>query len=170
MTRGHVAPRLLRGTVLAFALGATTGCYRYTYTPIAQAPVGKEVRVHLTPDGYTRLRAVAGDGVPNLRQVFDGSLVEHNAQQILVSVRVATDARVATAGLMQRVAVPAADVQALELRQLHRGKMIAIGIGAGVVLAALIAHYVGGVFGGTTGTIPDPGQPETIIPQLQRSR
>ena len=154
--------------VAAFAMGATTGCYRYQYTPATQAPVGKEVRVHLTPEGFTRLRAVVGDAVPNFRQVFDGALVEQNAQQILVSVRIVTDARVATAGLMQRVAVPVGDVQALELRELHKGKMMAIGIGAGLVLAALIAHYVGGVFGGTTGTIPDPGQPETIIPLLRR--
>ncbi|MBC7895155.1 MAG: hypothetical protein H7066_07065 [Cytophagaceae bacterium] len=168
MKQVTVALRLFRGIVLAFALGATTGCYRYQYAPVAQAPVGKEVRVHLTPEGFTRLRAAVGDGLPNIRQVFDGALVEQNAQQLLVSVRVATDARVATAGLMQRVAVPVDDVQALELRELHKGKMLAIGIGAGVVLAALIAHYVGGVFGGTTGTIPDPGQPETIIPLLRR--
>ena len=59
-------------------------------------------------------------------------------------------------------------LETLERELIDKGKMLAIGIGSGVVLAALVAHYVGGVFGGTTGTIPDIGPTETIIPPLRR--
>ncbi|MGQ0649229.1 MAG: hypothetical protein ACT4P7_16885 [Gemmatimonadaceae bacterium] len=152
--------------LLCLAL-ASAGCFKYTYVSVAEAPVGREVRVHLSPEGLARLTTAVGDQLPDLRRTFDGSLVQVNAQQLLVSVRLTTDARIASAGLMQRVAVPVGDVQQLELKQLDRRKVTLISVGAGAVLAALIAHYVGGIFGGTTGTIPEPGQPETIIPRAR---
>jgi len=39
-----------------------------------------------------------------------------------------------------------------------------------IVLGAIIAHYVGGVFGGTTVPRPDPGPGELIRPGVRFSR
>ena len=146
------------------------GCFRYSYVPLADAPVGQEVRVHLSREGHARLSSAVGEALPDLPRVVDGSLVQANARQLLISVRVATDSRVASAGLRQRLAIPAGDIQQLEVRQLDRKKVVLIGVGAGLALGAIIAHYVGGVFGGTTGPFPEPGPTELVQPQLRLSR
>lgn len=160
-------PRHHRGlsrAVAAWCLAAVSaGCFKYTFVPIAEAPVGKEVRVHLSAEGHARLATAVADQLPNIGRTFDGSLVDVNNERLLVSVRIADDPRAMSSGLRQRLAVPVGDVQELELKHLDRKKVTLIGIGAGTVLAAIIAHYVGGVFGGTTKPFPEPGQPETII-------
>jgi hypothetical protein len=161
---------MIRAIGILGSMCATGGCFRYNYVPLAEAPVGEEVRVHLSREGHARLSASVGEALPNLPRIVDGSLVQANAQQLLISVRVATDSRVASAGLRQRLAVPASDIQQLEVRQVDRKKVVLIGVGAGLALGAIIAHYVRGVFGGTTRPFPEPGPTELMQSRLWPSR
>jgi hypothetical protein len=144
---------------------ASAACYKYTYVDRSEAAVGHDVRVHLSPDGYQRLAASVGDQVPGLRRTFDGSLVHASVDRLLVAVHFSSDARVSSQGLEQRVSVPTADVLQLELKQLDGKRVVIIGAGAGVVLGALVVHFVGGEFGGTTGKFPEPSASELVVPR-----
>lgn len=157
--------RITRCAVTVCLAAASTGCYKYAYVDRSDAAVGQQVRVHLSQAGYQRLATSVGDQVPGLHRTFDGSLVEASVDRLLVAVHFSGDARISSQGLEQRVDVPMADVQRLELKQLDRKRVIVIGAGAGVVLGALIVHYVGGEFGGTTGTFPTPGPSELVAPR-----
>jgi hypothetical protein len=170
MMRSRARRRSVRRSIArcAVALGlaaASAGCYKYTYVDRSEAAVGDNVRVHLSQAGYQRLAASVGDQVPGLRRTFDGSLVGASVDRLLVAVHFSGDARVSSQGLEQRVSVPMADVQRLELKQLDKKRVIIIGAGAGVVLGALIVHYVGGEFGGTTGKFPEQGPSELMAPR-----
>ncbi len=146
------------------------GCFQYTQIPLAQARVGKDVRVHLTDAGYARLHETAGDQVPGLRRTIEGPLIASNDQRILVAVPVFTGGSAERATLQQRLAIPVSDVLGIERKMLNRRKTTIIAAGAAAALIAFIAYYVSGEFGGTTSPFPEPGQGESIQLQFRFSR
>jgi hypothetical protein len=153
----------VRSTLTIVALNIavlTAGCFKYTYVRPAQAPVGSQVRVHLSEPGYTRLSASVGSDVPRLERTIEGLLVQADSSKLLVSTRVWTESASTRDWLEQRVDIPIGDITQLELKQLNRRNATLVGVGAGVVFGALVVGWLTGAFGGTTHGEPDPGQPE----------
>jgi hypothetical protein len=153
----------VRSTLTIVALNIavlTAGCFKYTYVRPAQAPVGSQVRVHLSEPGYTRLSASVGSDVPRLERTIEGLLVQADSSKLLVSTRVWTESASTRDWLEQRVDIPIGDITQLELKQLNRPNATLVGVGAGVVFGALVVGWLTGAFGGTTHGEPDPGQPE----------
>jgi hypothetical protein len=162
--RGHHEVRPLREIALLWAVVSTSGCYQYRNVPLTEPPpVGREVRIHLSESGFTRLSATAGEQVPRLSRTIEGDLVQANEGSFLVALRVWSAGAPARDELVQRVSIPARDVSQLELKQLDKRKVGLIAAGAGAVLGVFIVRYVSGVFGGTTGPLPEPGPSEMTV-------
>jgi hypothetical protein len=144
------------------------GCFKYTYVRPALAPAGSEVRVHLSEPGFTRLSAAVGADVPRLERTIEGTIVQADSTKLLLATRVWTESASARDWLVQRVDIPMADIEQLELKQLNKRNATLIGVGAGAVVGVLVVGWLTGVFGGTTSAEPDPGQPEFARPRLPR--
>jgi hypothetical protein len=166
-------PRGFRfGAGLALLCGVlqASACYRYVHVPLGDAQAGRQVRLHLTDSGFARFSAEVGEGVSRPSRVVAGDVLQADTQRLLVAVRVRSQESASPQPLTQRVAIPLSDVSHAELRQLDRKRTTVLGVTAGIVLGAIIAHYVGGVFGGTTVPRPDPGPGELIRPGVRFSR
>lgn len=166
----HRGIRCARQIAAVLPIAFSSGCFQYTQVPLAQAAVGREIRVHLTDSGYARLHETAGDQLPQLRKTVEGPLIAANDQRILVAVPVWTGGPTTHEILQQRVAIPIADVLGLERKSLDKRRTTLIVAGAGAALVAFIAYHVSGEFGGTTGTFPEPGQTESIQVLFRLSR
>jgi len=161
MTMRRYARATRQGAVMLLLVLAA-GCFHYTQVPLAQANIGRDIRVHLTDSGYTRLQQSAGDQLPQLRKTLEGPLVAANGERLLIAVPVYTDGPTVRQTLQQRLAIPVSDVLGLERKSLDKRKTALIGAGVGAALIAFIAYYVSGEFGGTTGPFPEPGPTEII--------
>lgn len=145
-----------------------TGCFKYTYVRPAQAPVGSQVSVHLTESGFSRLSSSVGSDVPRLERTIEGTVVQSDSSKMLVATRVWTESASSRDWLEQRLDIPTSDITQVELKQLNKRNATLIGVGAGVVFAALVVGWVTGAFGGTTKGEGDPGEPEFARPMLRR--
>lgn len=157
--RGDVERRC-KALLLAVVL-PSAACFEYTSVPVTSPPtVGHHVRIELTPEGFARLNEVLGSDVPHSGRGIDGDLVQANADQFLVAVRVwSRDAGEANQ-LEQRIAVPVRDVINVQVKSLDKQRSALVAVGMGAALVTLIAHYVRGTFGGTTTGAGTPGPPE----------
>jgi hypothetical protein len=106
--------------------------------------------------------------VPGLERIIEGTLVQSDSNKMLVSTRVWTESASTRDWLEQRLDIPTSDITQVELKQLNKRNATLIGVGAGVVFAALVVGWVTGAFGGTTTGEPDPGQPEFARPMFRR--
>lgn len=144
----------------AFAL-LPMACFQYSAVPVTSPPAaGHHVRMELTPEGFNRLTATLGSDVPHSGREIDGDLVQSNPDQFLVAVRVWSAGAGAANQLEQRIAVPVRDVVSLRIKTLDKQRTAYVAVGVGAALAALIAHYVRGTFGGTTTGTVTSGPPE----------
>jgi hypothetical protein len=146
----------------------TAGCFKYTYVQPAQAPVGSQVRIHLSEPGYARLSTTVGSDVPRLDRTIEGSVVHADSAKLLVSTRVWTESASTRDWLEQRVDIPVNDIAQLELKQVNRRNVTLIGVGAGLAFGALVVGWLTGAFGGTTGAEPEPGPGEFARPAFHR--
>jgi hypothetical protein len=154
--------------VVPLALSAA-GCFHYAYVPVAQAPVGGDVRVHVSEPGFARLNESRRDDVPLRSPTIEGRLVSATARELLVSVSVPAPINAAPAvELHQRVMIPVADVLQVERRELDRTKTTLLGVGTAAIVAAIIVRSVSGTFGGTT-TEPGPQPGEVRVPAATAS-
>jgi hypothetical protein len=142
--------------LMLLGLPLQTGCYQFTRVPLEGAPVGREVRVHLSEAGYLRLADEVGEFVPHLGHTVEGDLVQADEQQLLVAVPSRPDAATGGVGFHQRVAIPLSDVVGIELKEFNKGRVALITVSAGAALVAFIVYYVSGEFGGTTAPFPEP--------------
>jgi hypothetical protein len=130
------------------------GCYSYTPIETSSAPVGTEVRAHISGAASDRIAPIIGSF--NTR-VLTGKIDENNAGNMTLEVQsgAVLNTGTAIAPLMQRVPLAQGDVTALEQRRLDVTKTsVFVGaIGAGVALAAYFALNAGG------HSDPGPGDP-----------
>jgi hypothetical protein len=150
-------------TALALALlVAGSGCFEYSYVPLAQARPGSDVRIQLSEEGLVHLAAATFGGLPHLSRTLEGTLVEADSRQLVVAVRVWSGGAGAENQIEQRVAIPAADVVAMERRQLDKQKTGGIAAAVGVAVVVLVARQLSGIFGGTTTSTP-PNSPAALV-------
>ena len=114
--------------------------------------------MHLSDSGSVRYAMQVGNGADAFRpnRTVDGEIVASSDSQMTLAVRLAGQ-DVPTALLRQRVSITPADVSFIQLKALDRTKMTIIGVVGGLAIGALVAHYIGGVFGGNTEPRPGPG-------------
>lgn len=167
MTRNGSSHPFARALILILLTAFSTACFKYMHVPPGQAPVGSQVRVFLTEPGFERLSASVGRDVPHLDRTFEGVVVHSDSAKLLVSTRVWTEGASTRDWLEQRVAIPLGDIAQVQLKQLNRRNVAIIGVGAGLVVGALIVGWITGEFGGTTEGTPDP-QPEFARPGFPR--
>jgi hypothetical protein len=151
---------LCRVVALSSVVGFV-GCYSYQPIEVTTAPVGTEVRAHIT--------GAASDRVAPLLGSFDtrelvGSVVENRAGNMLLEVAMGAKPNV-TDGVVQlhaRVPVGPSDLVSFERRKLDVGRtvLLAGGITAGVSLAAVLALR--------SGADPQPGNLPTEPPPILR--
>ena len=157
--RGELERRC-KTLLLAFVL-PSAACFEYAAMPVTSPlAIGHHVRMELTPDGFARLIEALGNDVPHSGRGIDGDLVQANADQFLVAVRVFSAGAGEANQLEQRIAVPVRDVVSLQVKTLDRQRTAYVAVGVGVALVALVARYVRGTFGGTTTGSGPPGPPE----------
>ena len=143
--------RALRVLALLGFAAPTVGCFDYVAVSAAKAPAGRTVRAQLSERGFTRLSEAVGGSVPHLTRTIEGELVEANEQEIFVAVRSGPTGSMALGELHQRIAIPVADVLQLEVKQLNRGKTVAIAAGAVALVIGLVEAQI------HTQTAPFPG-------------
>jgi hypothetical protein len=161
------ATRLTRTAGLAAVL-LSLACYKYTYVQPGEAAVGNEVRVHLSESGYTHVSEAVGPAVPRFERTFDGVVVHSDSAKLLISTRIWTEGASPRDWLEQRVAVPATAIAQLQLKQLNMRKVTLLGVGAGVVVGAILVGWLSGEFGGTTDAGGDPTPSELARPGWPR--
>ncbi len=144
---------LWSGTIVTFTL-VTTGCYQFTSTPLAQAPVGEEVRVTLAESAQVPL------GEVNVRDamLLQGRLIrmEGDRVELFVSRVENRNGNVFTGG-GDVFTTDQARISMIESRTLQKGKTVGLAVG---LTAAFIGTFLA-VFGrenksGETGTDPGP--------------
>ena len=140
---------------------AFSACFHYALVPVADAPVGKDVRLSLTDEGYAHLRDSIGDQFPRLHRTVEGPLIARDDNRLIVGLSIQSDGS-ASRELQQRVSIPRAGVLGIERKVLDRQNTGILAAGAGVVLGMFIFHWVSGEFGGTTHPIPEQGPGENI--------
>mgnify|MGYP001557065886 CR=1 FL=1 len=154
-----------RGALVLALLAAGGGCFEYSYLPLAQARVGSDVRIQLSEDGLVHLVTATSGIVPHLSRTLEGTLVEADSRQLIVAVRVWSGGAGAENQIEQRVAIPAADVVAIERRQLDKKKTGGIAAAVGGAIVVIVARHLGGIFGGTTTNTPPNTPAELVVPR-----
>jgi hypothetical protein len=154
--------------LLPTLLGAA--CFQYVPILPAEAPVGKEVRLHLTDAGLARLRDTLGGQVPRLGKTIEGPLIASQGQRLLVGVPAWSRPESPRDGFQQRVSISVSDLLGVERKKLDKRKTSLIVTAAGVALGAFVVAHTSGVFGGTTGPYPEPGQGESLQVPIPFSR
>jgi Na+/H+-dicarboxylate symporter len=157
-----------RTAVALLLMLSVGGCYKYSYEPLAQAPVGEDVRVHLSEQGFARLMESRRDFTP-ASPTIDGKLAANGAGEIALMISLPPNPTTPGLELRQSVSIPASDVLQIERRQLDRTKTTVAAVGAGAVVAGLIVYSVRGTFGGTTTETP-PQQSENRVPLFCATR
>lgn len=143
------------------------GCYSYAPIETSAAPVGTEVRAHISGAASDRIAPIIGQFN---QRVLTGKVEENNggAMTLEVQTGAALNTGTTVAPLIQRVPLDRADVVQLETRKLSSTRTaILVGvIGAATGLAAYAALSSGG---GGTGDTGGPGGPPPInrIPVLR---
>lgn len=137
------------------------GCYSYTPIETSAAPVGTEVRAHISGAASDRIAPIIGQFN---QRVLTGKIDENNGGNMTLEVQSGAVLNTGTAitPLLQRVPLVPADVVALEQRRLDvtRTSVLIGAIGAGVALASYLAWNAGGH--------SDPGPGDTGGPPINR--
>jgi len=154
-----------RAAAAAPFLMSAVGCYRYAYVPLPQAPVGQEVRVHVSAPGLARLTDRQKDDLALTKPTIEGQLVSASSQEIMLAVSVPVESSATRVDMRQRLLIPAGDVLQVERRQIDRTKTTLLAVGTTAVVGAVIWRSVRGKFGGST-TEPGPQQSENRLPVL----
>jgi hypothetical protein len=133
------------------------GCYSYAPIDPAAAPVGTEVRAHISGAASDRIAPI----IQQFNQrVLTGKIDENNAGAMTLEVQTgaALNSGNVIAPLMQRVPLDRADVVQLETRQLSPVRTAAMMglVAAGTALAAYGALHGRGDSSGDEGTTTGP--------------
>lgn len=136
------------------ACWALSACYSYTAAPPSGARIGERVRVRVSGAEADRLEPLLGQN----ERTIEGELLEQADSTVALGVALlaASDATSLSSRPQQRVVIPRAALQALELRRLDKVRTSLL-IGAGVAAVAAIAASSGSSLlgGGGAGGTPN---------------
>lgn len=136
--------RLLQGVVLILV----TGCYSYAPARLESIAPGQAVRVRLTAEEAERLEPVR---VTDAR-LMEGVVVERAGAELLMDSHVGSlDPQRGRRSLVQRINVPVAGIQEVELRRLDTLKTGAAVGGFALATTAIILAARGGGIGSRDG-------------------
>ena len=117
-----------RKALIVAVMILTTGCYSYVPAEFAAVPLGEGVRVYLSREGQTRLRAAGEDQIPGLREdepIVEGVLVRRDASEFSLRIPVAQrQAGFIQSTLGQQVTLPTTEVVQVQHRIVSRTKSI----------------------------------------------
>lgn len=143
------------GVALLFA-----GCYRYVPLEPAEAPVGAEVRAHLTEGARARLQPL----LRGTERHLNGEVVGRGTDTLVLELPVAMPADgLRTRELAQRVNLSREDMVALERKELDRLRTAALVAGLGTGVVALAVKVLSGRTESQT-LPPGGGPPEIVVP------
>jgi hypothetical protein len=141
---------------LAVAVLSSTGCYTYQLADPGEIPVGREVRVRLSPEGAENLEAVR----LTEERLMEGRLVDRQGPSMVVETAINRIDPVAGGRILtQRLTVPASDFREVEIKTLDRTRT-ALAAGAA---AAIVGYFVASQLqdGGGSDSGPPPGPSES---------
>lgn len=145
---------LLPLTALCAALWALSGCYTYANVPPSGARLGERVRVRVSGAEAERLEPVI---VLTDRSV-EGDLLEQTENSIALGVTIPwTAGGPAGAQPQQRIVIPRAEMQEMELRRLDKFRTSLL-VGAAVAVAVGIAISEGSSVLGGSGASGSPNE------------
>ena len=157
-----------RAAASAFSLCiALSACYSYGAAPVSTAPVGERVRVRVSGAEAERLEPILGF----TDREIEGELLEQADSSITLQVPLPLPPQDGglTERAHQRIIIPRADVQEVELRRLDKFRTTLL-VGTGVAgVAVAIAASTGAIqlgSGGSRGTGNEYRAPP-IVPLLK---
>lgn len=154
----------VRATSLGVAVWwALSACYSYTAASPSVLRVGERVRVRVSGVEADRLEATLGQS----DRVIEGEVLEQADSSIALGVALPglTDGSAMRARPQQRIEIPRAAVQQIELRRLDKVRTSLL-VGAGVAAVAAIAASKGSTLlgGGGGGGSPNERRIPVRIP------
>lgn len=158
---------LARTTPLGALLVVLSGCYTYTTLPPSGPRIGEQVRVRISGAEAERLEAVVG--VRN--RAVEGELVGQADSSLALALPLPGASAEGTFSqqAQQRIVIPRAEVQGVEVRRLDKLRT-SILIGSAVVAVAAIAVAKGTTLLGSNGPGSGPNEHRAPLgsPALQR--
>jgi len=156
----------VRAAALGLAALALSACYAYTAAPSSGARVGDRVRVRISGAEADRLEPMLGQS----GRTIEGDLLEEADSSVALGVALPYQLDAATMGsrAQQRIVIPRAELQQLELRRLDKVRTsLLIGIGvAGVV--AIAASKGSSLLGGSgAGGSPNERRVPLMAPMVR---
>lgn len=149
--------------LLGWSLSA---CFAYTAAPLSGARVGERVRVRVSGAEADRLEPMLGQS----GRTIEGDLLEQADSSIALGVALPyqLDATTMASRAQQRIVIPRAELQELELRRLDKLRTSLL-IGAGVAGAVAIAASKGSSLfgGGGAGGSPNEQRMPLMAPVLR---
>jgi hypothetical protein len=152
---------LIRATTLGAALVALSACYTYTALPPSGARTGERVRVRVSGGEAERLEQV----VTVRNRAVEGELVEQADSNIALAMPLtgaSTEGPSLSQQAQQRIVIPRADVQSLEVRRVDKLRTSVL-VGATIVGVAAVAAAKGTTLLGSNG--PGNGPNESRVPR-----
>jgi hypothetical protein len=136
----------------------SSGCFRYVPARIGAVPEGSAVRLHVSPEGASRVEPVIGSASPELVGVL-----ERWSDQVVIAVRVPAGQGVVDRALENRIVLSPSEVIAIEVRERDRARTIALAAGGVAVLGGATVAALTGVFGGSSNNDP-PVEEDARVP------
>ena len=145
----------VRAMALGSSLGALSACFSYVAAPPSGARVGERVRIRVSGAQAERLEPVLGMTDRNI----EGDLLEQLDSSITLGVPLpaVSASGIPAARPQQRIVVPRADVQEVELRRLDKLRTSLL-IGGAVAGVAAIAVAKGSSLLGGSGATGSPNE------------
>jgi hypothetical protein len=156
----------IRGAALGLMALALSACYSYTAAPPSGGRIGERVRVRISGAEADRLESALGQS----GRTIEGELLEQADSGIALGVALPYQLDGPTMGsrAQQRIAIPWAELQEIELRRLDKVRTSLL-VGAGVAAVAAIAASSGSSLlgGGSGGGSPNEGRVPVMAPLLR---
>ena len=151
-----------RGQMICGLMLLVAGCYGYSGATIETLSVGQPVRARISGAQAERLEPVLG----NAGRIVEGELLEKadSSLTIAVATPISSEGSVSVSRAYQRVAIPRADLQEIEVRHLDRGRTSLAVVGAAAGVAAAFAAVSQVVQLGEGGGRPNPNRSRVPTP------
>lgn len=155
----------VRAVALGLMAWALSACYVYTAAPPAGARIGERVRVRVSGAEADRLEPALGLS----GRTIEGDLLEQADSSIALGVALPyqLDATTMASRAQQRIVIPRAELQELELRRLDKMRTsLLVGVGVAAVVA-IAASKGSSLFGGSgAGGSPNERRVPVTAPVL----
>jgi hypothetical protein len=156
----------VRATALGVAVWALSACFTYTTAVPSAMRIGERVRVRVSGAEADRLEATLGQN----ERTIEGEVLEQADSSIAlgVAIPVLPDASSLSSRPQQRVVIPRAEVQEIELRRLDKVRTSLL-VGAAVAAVAAIAASKGSSLlgGGGNGGTPNERRVPVMTPVMR---